>query len=61
MKEVIITVTDTSGLVLFETSTTKMRNEIMEDFPNDDVTIVAGDLLDELEPELIKLETKETI
>ena len=52
MKEIIVTITDEQGLVLFETSTAQIREEIQEDFPDENPEIRAGDILDALESEL---------
>jgi len=52
MKEIIVTITDEEGMVLFETSTAQIRKEIREDFPDEAPEIRAGDILDALESEL---------
>ena len=52
MKEIIVTITDEEGMVLFETSTAQLKKEIREDFPDEAPEIRAGDILDALESEL---------
>jgi hypothetical protein len=52
MKEIIITVTDREGVVLFETSPAKIKKELEEDFPADEYEIRMRDLLFALESEL---------
>ena len=52
VKEIIVTISDVEGMVLFETSTAQIRKEIREDFPNEAPEIKARDILDALESEL---------
>ena len=52
MKEIIVTITDEEGMVLFETSTAEIRNELEEENPGEKFEIRAVDVLDALESEL---------
>ena len=52
MKEIIVTITDEEGMVLFETSTAEIRNELEEENPGEKFEIRAVDILDALESEL---------
>ena len=52
MKEIIVTITDQDGLVLFETSPAQIKKELeMDDFPGE-YQIRVGDILDAVEAEL---------
>ena len=52
MKEIIVTITDEEGMILFETSTAEIRNELEEENPGEKFEIRAGDVLDALKSEL---------
>jgi len=52
MKEIIVTITDKDGFVLFETSPAQIKKELQDDFPGEDPQIRAGDILDAVEAEL---------